>query len=100
MGNEELYLTFLYRFPDEKQFEEFKNKIINREYDEDILVVAHTLKGITANLGMNIIYQLTAKIMWCVRNSQFDDIEVTFLDLEKNYNQICNLIMKYKSMAV
>ncbi len=100
MDNEELYLTFLYRFPEEKQFEELKNKVNNREFDEDILVVAHTLKGVTANLGMNSIYQLTAKIMRDVRNSQFGDVEGTFLDLEENYNQICNLIMKYKSMKV
>ena len=100
MDNEELYLTFLYRFPEEKQFEELKIKVNNREYDEGILAVAHTLKGLTANLGMNNIYQLTAKIMMDIRNSQFDNIEETFLNLEKNYKQICNLIMKHKSMAV
>ncbi|NLP26849.1 MAG: hypothetical protein GX365_05835 [Clostridiales bacterium] len=100
MDNEELYLTFLYRFPDENQFRELKHKIKNEEYDDGILAVAHTLKGLTANLGMNGIYQLTCKIMKDIRNYQFDSVKGTFLELEENYKQICSLIMKHKSMAI
>lgn len=100
MDNEELYLTFLYRFPDENQFRELKHKIKNEEYDDGILAVAHTLKGLTANLGMNGIYQLTSRIMSDIRNSRYDNIEDIFLDLEENYNQICGTIMEHKSMAI
>ena len=41
MDNEELYLTFLYRFPNENKFNELKGKIENEEYDDCILVIAY-----------------------------------------------------------
>lgn len=100
MDNEELYLTFLYRFPNENKFNELKGKIENEEYDDCILVIAHTLKGQTANLGMNGIYRLVCEIMKSIKNSQFNEIKEKFLALEENYNQICDVIMKYKRLVV
>ena len=100
MDNEELYLTFLYRFPNENKFNELKEKIENEEYDDCILVIAHTLKGQTANLGMNGIYRLVCEIMKSIKKSQFNEIKEKFLALEENYNQICDVIMKYKRLVV
>lgn len=100
MDNEELYLTFLYRFPNENKFNELKEKIKNEEYDDCILVIAHTLKGQTANLGMNGIYRLVCEIMKSIKKSQFNEIKEKFLALEENYNQICDVIMKYKRLVV
>lgn len=100
MDNEELYLTFLYRFPNENKFNELKEKIENEEYDDCILVIAHTLKGQTSNLGMNGIYRLVCEIMKSIKKSQFNEIKEKFLALEENYNQICDVIMKYKRLVV
>lgn len=63
-------------------------------------MIAHTLKGQTANLGMNGIYRLVCEIMKSIKKSQFNEIKEKFLALEENYNQICDVIMKYKRLVV
>jgi HPt (histidine-containing phosphotransfer) domain-containing protein len=96
MNNEEIYLKFLNRFPDEKQLLELKHFLVKKQYDDTTLGVAHSLKGLTANLGMNKIFKLTVKIMNDIRSRDFDEIDSTFAELEKNYNDICNLIYIHK----
>jgi HPt (histidine-containing phosphotransfer) domain-containing protein len=96
MNNEEIYLKFLNRFPDEKQLSELKSLLAKKQYDDTTLGVAHSLKGLTANLGMNKIFKLSAKIMNDIRSHDFEEIDSAFSELEKNYNDICSLIYIHK----
>lgn len=100
IDNEEIYLKFLYRFPDETQFYQLKQRLIEHKYDDKTLAIAHTFKGLTANLGMNKLFHMSAKIMNDIRNKNYDNIENDFLEIESNYEKICTLIQKYKPVNV
>ena len=95
MGNHEIYLKFLYRFPHERPYFELKEKIEREEYDENFRAVTHSLKGLTYNLGMNKIGDLSAEISKLVREENFSEIPVLFAELTKNYDSICDSIHRF-----
>ena len=61
MGNEALYMKFIMKFLDDKNFEGIKSNLEKNDF-EGAYVSAHTLKGVTANLGLNPVYGVATQI--------------------------------------
>ena len=55
MNNEGLYLKFLKRFPEDPNFAQMKENIAGGQYEE-AFKNAHTLKGLSGNLGLESFY--------------------------------------------
>lgn len=89
--NEELYMKFLLRFPDEDRITPIKDSISAQNYDM-LLQAAHKLKGTSANLGMNRLSQKAEKIVKKVRSSEYTGFEADAADVEKEYNLVCGTI--------
>lgn len=89
--NDELYMKFLLRFPDEDRITPIKDSVSAQNYDM-LLQAAHKLKGTSANLGMNRLSQKAEKIVRKVRSSEYTGFEANVADVEKEYNLVCDTI--------
>lgn len=89
--NDELYMKFLLRFPDEDRITPIKEAISEQDY-EKLLQAAHKLKGTSANLGMNSLAEKAEKIVKKVRNKDHTGFEADAADVEKEYNLVCSAI--------
>lgn len=94
-GNVDIYLKFLLRFPDDDNAEQFFVNYQKKDQEAAIFNV-HALKGVSGNLGLTKIYNITEKILAELRsgNMKIDD-EVA--ELSKLYNEIQVIINKYKA---
>ncbi len=100
MGNEGLYMKFLGRFPDDKNFGGLVETIPAGQY-EDAFRYAHTLKGVAANLGINTVYDLADKIVEVLRNKAPEDVDAAraqelLAQLKEDYGKICAVISANK----
>lgn len=56
MKNDSMFKKFLFRFPGENDFEELF-RLIEEDKKEEAFPVAHTMKGVAANLALQFVYQ-------------------------------------------
>lgn len=63
MNNEMLMIKFLRKFVDDENMNKLRTLIADKHYNE-VLPVAHTLKGVSGNLGLIKLYEIFPE---CVR---------------------------------
>lgn len=83
MGNEGLYVKFLMKFQDDKNYESIQEHIAAGQY-EAAFNDAHTLKGVSANLGLNPIYEGASKLVELLRGKQPEEIDVEEVNRAKD----------------
>lgn len=83
-NNEILYKRFLKKFLEDETYYELEKSWNVKNYDE-VEKSAHTLKGVSANLGINRLFELTNKIVQAVRMETYDNMEETYKKLEEEY---------------
>ena len=71
-GNEAMLRKFLLKLPQDKTYEDLTDKVAEKDYD-GILTAAHTLKGISANLGFDRLSAACAKVVSAVREGRNED---------------------------
>lgn len=99
MQKKELYIRFLKKFNEDKNFDGLKESIENRSF-HDAFHYGHTLKGVAGNLGLTPIFEQVAELVDVLRNSEkktYSEDEISkmnemFCDLEKIYNQLYSII--------
>lgn len=69
MGNEKIYLKFLMKFLDDKNYEAIENGLDQSNY-EAAFAGAHSLKGVAGNLGLNPVYEAASEMSELLRNAQ------------------------------
>lgn len=84
LSDEELYYKCLCDFCNDEAFNLLKQSILNKEY-KNVFQNAHSLKGVSANLGLIPIYNSCNNITELVRNDIPCDID---LKLQKNYEEL------------
>lgn len=99
MQKEDLYIRFLKKFNEDKNFGGLRDCIEIRKFNE-AFQYGHTLKGVTGNLGLTPLYEKVAKLVDTLRNSEekeYSDADISqinhmFQEIEKIYTQIYNII--------
>lgn len=86
-GNEVLYFKLLHKFINDTNFNNLKIQMNEKKY-KDAFIYAHTLKGVSGNLGLNHIYQHAAVLAEQLRTNNVSDIDHTFFQLEQAYTEI------------
>lgn len=71
LGNEAMYMKFLLKFIDDKNYDDVIESIEKRDY-ETAFETAHTLKGVAANLGIEHVYAASSRITELLRNKPGD----------------------------
>ncbi|MEH6448782.1 MAG: ATP-binding protein [Oleispira sp.] len=54
--------------------------------------IAHTLKGVTANISASELHELSEKIENLIQQDLWDDVAVTWPELKISYQRLCNKI--------
>ena len=83
-NNEILYKHYIKKFLEDETYYELEKSWNVKNYDE-VEKSAHTLKGVSANLGINRLFELTSKIVQAVRMETYDNMEETYKKLEEEY---------------
>lgn len=100
MGNEALYMKFIMKFLEDKNFEALVANIEKGDF-EGAFNSAHALKGVTANLGLDPINAQAAHITELLRNKQPEEVDVEALrkcreQLEEVYSRFQTIIGENK----
>lgn len=89
MGKEELYLKFLKKFQDDKNLKDLQDCYKNDDY-EGVFASAHSLKGVSGNLGLNPVYDVSAQICDLLRGRQASEVDASKLkELKEQLEEIC-----------
>lgn len=86
--NAALYERFLLKFPGDENFEKIKPALDSGDL-ETALMAAHTLKGVSGNLGMNRLYLACTEVVGKLRQMEPEQAKTAYQELEKAYRQVC-----------
>lgn len=95
MNNEMLMIKFLRKFVDDENMNKLRTLIADKHYNE-VLPVAHTLKGVSGNLGLIKLYEIFSRMCQDCRNDQYGDLDGLFAQAEANYSKVVEAIKKFK----
>lgn len=91
LGNEAMYEKFLSKFVSDPNFQLLCQSVSEQNYDE-VERVAHTMKGVAGNLGLNPVQDLLQLVVNAVRAGDYQAIEGFMAQLTPKYDLICNII--------
>ncbi|MCH5272923.1 MAG: Hpt domain-containing protein [Lachnospiraceae bacterium] len=75
MGNESLFLKFLLKFKNDMSFTNLIANLDQGNYEE-AFKCAHTLKGVSANLGINAINRPASELTELLRGKTAADVDL------------------------
>lgn len=86
-GNRALMERFIRKFSQDKTYMELCEA--KRTEDTDgMLRAAHTLKGISGNLGMDALYRFCSQMVEDLRAGQLEHIDERFASIQQEYERI------------
>ncbi len=96
MGNEKMYMKYIMKFLDDKNFDSIRENLKSQNY-EAVFNAAHTLKGVTANLGLNPVNTAAAEISELLRGKAAAEVNVekvnaVFLELSESYERFRKIL--------
>ena len=91
--NDELYVKFLLRYPDEDKLTPVKEAFASGDY-ENLSKAAHKLKGVSINLGMVSLAEKAGEIESRAKSAddETNGIEAVLYAVEAEYREICRII--------
>ena len=93
MNNEALMVKFLKKFVDDENMKHLRTLIADKKYQE-VLPVAHTLKGVCGNLGFVKLYELFSRMCQDCRSEQYENLNDMFAQTEEDYAKVVEAIKK------
>lgn len=92
MGDEALYLEYLYKFPQNPNIVNLRNAINEKNY-KTALEEVHTLKGIGLNLGLLNLVDVCMDMLLDLRSKETNNLEEILGDIELEFEKISNIIV-------
>lgn len=91
MNNEAFAQKFLMKFLNDENFQKLLSAVQAKD-SKKMLEAAHTLKGVSGNLSLSVIYDLSDKICTSIRNDDLDEA-ISYIDpLEDAYNTVVDFL--------
>lgn len=91
MNNEAFYLKFLKRFPTDPNFTALKEALEAKDM-EGVERAAHTLKGVSANLGLDPVAEHLNEMVRSVRNNECGNLTEQFEKVQEQYLKFTGII--------
>ena len=93
-GNVDMYERFLKKFPNDESFAQIAPAFAanNREA---ALNAAHTLKGVSANLGMTALYEACSNTVDLIRADKFEDARASCAEIDRTSHDVCEIINSF-----
>jgi len=88
-GNMDLYKRLLKRFVEGSQLDEL-NKVLQEGNSEDAARLAHTIKGVSANLSLIKLQSITADLELIIKDGQ--DTSAKLAELTHAYGETAKII--------
>ena len=83
-GNKKLFVKMLELFMDSKEFDSL-DKCLQKKDFEQAAKEAHAIKGMTGNLSMTVLFEISTKLMLQLRENIFEESTVSeYYDALKN----------------
>lgn len=73
-GNEAIYLKFLLKFKNDPNFDDLKKSLEQGDFEE-AFKAAHTLKGVSVNLGLTSLYEAASAMTELLREREASKID-------------------------
>lgn len=96
MNNEDLYVKILSKFPDDLSLDNLKKKMKEGDLSASF-TYAHTLKGLTGNLGLTRLFQTASLLTEELRSNSIVNAPALMENLTAQYEAVCDIIRKMKS---
>lgn len=93
MNNEALFLKFIKKFPEGREFEQMVTAI-EAGKSEEAFKAAHTLKGVTGNLSMNSLYEIMIHMTEKLRVQQTEGLMEDLEKAKSAYAKVTEVIKK------
>jgi len=91
-GNEALYEKYIFKFIDDKIYGNLA-KAVGEGNIESIFTEAHTLKGVSGNLGLNPLFDPVSALVTATRGQKSQaDIDTLFAAVETGYNAVITVL--------
>ena len=81
LGDEELFTFCFNEFINEESFDKIKELLNKKKYSDAVFPV-HALKGVSANLGLNRIYELLCDLTEDLRADRFANVDKLYNEIE------------------
>lgn len=93
-GNAEIYEKFLLKFKEDKSFQELDQAMKDHDYGT-AFTAAHTLKGVTGNLSINVLYQELVPFVELLRTgAKLAEANAYYPRVAETYHQVMDVLNK------
>lgn len=93
MGNEALLERFLKKFKNDKSYHDLLAALENKDVDA-AFVSAHTLKGVSANLSLDALYQAAGRQTEFLREKDLEAGTAMMPEVTKEYENMVRVIQE------
>lgn len=93
LNNEPMYEKFLMRFPQDENYIQLEQAIQNGDM-RDMERPAHTLKGVSANLGLDSLASLLNQMVMRIRRGEDtpETLMPLFQEIQAEYQKLCSIL--------
>lgn len=91
LNNEQFYEDCLKSFGSDPSVQEISDAIENEEYTK-AFELAHAMKGVTANLGLDPLSEAVSDLVEELRAKRYDDLENKMRNILYEYNRFTELM--------
>ena len=95
LGDEELYISCLDIFANDENFKNLKSAIDQHTYDV-AFDCAHTLKGVSGNLGLSPLYQSIVEIVEPLRHKDYSNLNSQYENINQLYQKFLSILKENK----
>lgn len=93
LGKEERIYKFLNKFPKTDMVNKIRTSYEAKDF-ESAFIDAHNLKGMSMNIALVKLKEVSSDLTESLRNGPQGDVEGLISEVEKEYNKVCELINK------
>lgn len=87
MGNEALFLRFLFKFAKDENFGKYTSAMEQKDY-KGAFEALHTLKGLCGNLSLDNLFQVVNKEVEYLRGEQYQEADALMPEVAAEYGKI------------
>lgn len=85
MNDDELFIECLQLFMNDNNFEKLEQAIARKNYTE-AFEAAHSIKGVSGNLGLLKLFNATSSLVECFRKEVFKNTDEYYSEFKKQLN--------------
>lgn len=93
-NNVDLYKKLLIKFLEDKNFEMLIDSLENNDY-KNIEIYAHTLKGLSSNLGFVELSKACAEMVESIRKEEFHSLDEVMEKIKSQYMELTTMIKMF-----